>query len=317
MAQSLFMALKIRFPENRIDVLAPGWTRALLERMPEVNQGVDMPVGHGEFGFMQRLNLGRRLRANSYNQAIILPGSWKSALIPYFAKIPKRTGFIGEQRWGLLNDIRALNKQELSKTVQRFVALGFDKNTSQFPEWPTPRLTSNTAGQEKIIAKFNLTEGRNRLVLCPGAEYGPAKQWPAEYFSEIARHQLAEGWDVWLIGSEKDRTIASEINEAAENGCLNFCGETNLAEAVDLMSLADVILSNDSGLMHVAAALGKKLIALYGSSDPGFTPPLSERAHILYLNIECSPCFKRVCPLGHLRCLNEITPDQVLSKLSA
>ena len=315
MAQSLFMTLKERFPECRIDVLAPGWTQALLERMPEVNQGVKMPLGHGEFGFMRRLNLGKQLQASAYDRAIILPGSWKAALIPYFAKIPNRTGFLGEQRWGLLNDIRILNKRELSQTVQRFVVLGFDKNFTPIPECPTPKLTVSTESQKKIIAKFNLPEGKKRLVMCPGAEYGPAKQWPTEYFSEIARHQLKDGWDVWLIGSEKDRILANEINGAAGNGCLDFCGETNLAEAVDLLSLADVVLSNDSGLMHVAAALDKKLIALYGSSDPGFTPPLSERAHILYLNMECSPCFKRVCPLGHFLCLKEITPDQVLRNI--
>jgi heptosyltransferase-2 len=174
-----------------------------------------------------------------------------------------------------------------------------------------------------VIDKFKLTAttaGRYKpskiLALCPGAEYGPAKRWPAQYYAEVARHKIDQGWQVWLFGSEKDRADADQINKAASGLCTDFTGKTSLAEAVDLLSMVDVVVSNDSGLMHVAAALDKKLIAIYGSSDPGFTPPLNAKAQVISLNLYCAPCFKRECPLGHSNCLTGITPAQVLDAIA-
>ena len=150
------------------------------------------------------------------------------------------------------------------------------------------------------------------LALCPGAEFGSAKRWPADYFAAVARDCLARGWRVWLFGSERDAAAAADVNRNCGQGCENLAGRTDLSEAIDLLSLTDWVVSNDSGLMHVAAALNRKLIAVYGSSDPGFTPPLSPNARVVSLGIECSPCFKRECPLGHLRCLRELLPERVL-----
>ena len=150
------------------------------------------------------------------------------------------------------------------------------------------------------------------VALCPGAEYGPAKRWPARYYAEVARDKIAQGWQVWLFGSDKDKEAAEHINKQADGGCIDFTGRTSLAEAVDLMSLVNTVVTNDSGLMHVAAALDKKIVALYGSSDPNFTPPLNAKAHVISLNLDRSPCFKRECPLGHTRCLTDIKPDQVI-----
>jgi heptosyltransferase-2 len=150
------------------------------------------------------------------------------------------------------------------------------------------------------------------LALCPGAEYGPAKRWPVAYYAEVARKKIDQGWQVWLFGSNKDKADAEQINNEASGLCSDFTGRTTLAEAVDLMSLAHTVVSNDSGLMHVAAALNKNLIAIYGSSDPGFTPPLNDNAQVISLNLDCAPCFKRDCPLGHTNCLTGITPEQVL-----
>jgi heptosyltransferase-2 len=317
MAQSLFITLKQHHPHCNIDVLAPAWTLALLERMPEVRLGIAMPLGHGQFGLVARYQLGQQLR-NHYQQAIVLPNSWKSALIPFFAGIPTRTGFLGELRWGLLNDARPLNKQLLTMTVQRFVALGLSATAEQPPVYPLPSLNIRTGQQQAVSEKFAVSPAANKIVgLCPGAEYGPAKRWPVEHFAELARKTQAQGWQVWLFGSDKDRVVAEEINQLSGNVCRNFAGQTSLGEAVDLLSLTDGVVSNDSGLMHVAAALNKKLVAIYGSSDPGFTPPLNADARIIDLKLDCSPCFKRVCPLGHNRCLTEISPDQVLAALEA
>jgi heptosyltransferase-2 len=271
-----------------------------------------------------------------------LPNSWKSALIPYFANIPVRTGYIGEFRWGLLNDARKLDKSLLTMTVQRFVALGLPNTALLPPECPIPRLVINQDQQQTVIEKFKLSShsvGRvsdsvprqnqapdvglgsanptyktsaKILALCPGAEYGAAKRWPASYFAEVARHKIAQGWQVWLFGSDKDKLICEAINKEARGLCSNFAGHTSLAEAVDLMSLVNIVVTNDSGLMHVAAALDKKIIALYGSSDPNFMPPLNAKAHVISLNLDCSPCFKRECPLGHTRCLTDIKPDEVI-----
>ncbi|MFZ2405753.1 MAG: lipopolysaccharide heptosyltransferase II [Methylobacter sp.] len=350
MAQSLFIALKNTYPDCRIDVLAPSWTLSLLERMPEVSKAIAMPLPRGKFGLMERIKLGLSLRPEGYDQAILLPNTWKSAIPPFFANIPVRTGYVGECRWGLLNDTRKLDKKLLTMTVQRFVALGLPVDAPMPPVCPQPALTISKDRQQAVIDKFKLKSSPAApvpdrlaaytpsmeiaesvpdrltaytpsmeikiLALCPGAEYGPAKRWPTEYYAEVARHKIDQGWQVWLFGSEKDKADAAQINKACSGFCTDFTGRTSLAEAVDLMSLADTVVTNDSGLMHVAAALDKKIIALYGSSDPGFTPPLNDKAQVISLNLECAPCFKRECPLGHTHCLTGITPDRVLDLIT-
>lgn len=315
MAQSLFISLKQQQPNCQIDVLAPAWSLPLIQRMPEVRQAIAMPLGHGQFGLLARFKLGRELKPQAYDQAIVLPNSWKSALVPFFAGIPQRTGYVGELRWGLLNDVRHLDKQRLSMTVQRFVALALAEE--QLPVCAFPQLLISQEQQAAVVAKFQLNRQSAVLALCPGAEYGPAKRWPIEHFAALARQKLAQGWQVWLLGSEKDRQVAEQINQLTEQRCQNFAGNTSLAEAVDLLSLADQVVSNDSGLMHVAAALDKPVVALYGSSDPLFTPPLHAAAKLISLNLACSPCFKRECPLGHTECLSGISPASVLAALDS
>lgn len=315
MAQSLFKTLKKNQPECQIDILAPAWTFSLLDRMPEVAGAVEMPLGHGHLGLIERIRLGKQLRSEHYDQVILLPNSWKSALTPFFANIPLRTGYIGEFRWGLLNDVRKLDKQMLTMTVQRFVALGLPSQSSGIPDCPVPEFSIVKKNVRKVIDKFSIDLSKKIIALCPGAEYGAAKRWPTEYFAELARQSTLNGWQVWLFGSKKDLPIAAEINQKTDEACKNFSGMTTLAEAVDLMSLVDIVISNDSGLMHVAAALNKKIIAIYGSSDPKFTPPLNNNSIIMSLGLECSPCFKRECPLGHYHCLVNISPARVLDEI--
>lgn len=325
MAQSLFKVLKQCNPESMIDVLAPEWSLPLLDRMPEVRRGIVMPLGHGKLELGERYRLGKSLRSEKYDQAILLPNSFKSAIIPWAAKIPLRTGFRGEMRYGLLNDLRLLDKQQLTMTVQRFVALG-SENGSLLPEIPAPQMVVDPESVTIALQALGLEKtGAPLLALCPGAEYGPAKQWPAEYFAAVAKEKLQQGWQVWLFGSEKDQQICAQVLEKTLPplgrgregvGVKNLAGRTTLEQAVDLMSLANVVVGNDSGLMHVAAALDRDLVAIYGSSDPGFTPPLNKRAQILDLNLECSPCFKRECPLGHTDCLWQLKPEQVLDAIN-
>lgn len=312
MIEPLLALLKNRQPAPAIDVLAPAWSRPLLERMAQVRRAIDLPIGHGALALGERWRIGRTLRGQ-YRQAIVLPGSWKSALIPLFAHIPKRSGFVRELRYGVLNDTRRLDKRALPMTVQRFAALGLDTG-APLPADLRPRLQCDPAAVAGTLATLGLDAAAGRvLVLCVGAEYGPAKRWPAQHFAAVARHYRAQGWQVWLLGSARDAPVAAAVNAAADAGCVDLAGRTHLGQACDLIASADLVVSNDSGLMHVAAALGRPLVAVYGSSDPGFTPPLSDRARVLSLGLPCSPCFKRECPLGHLRCLNDLAPTQVLA----
>lgn len=315
MAQSLFMTLKQHNPQCQIDVLAPQWSFALLHRMPEVSQAINMPLGHGKLDLKTRIDLGKSLRDSHYEQAILLPNSWKSGLIPFFAHIPLRTGYIGEGRWGLLNDARQLDKNKLTMTVQRFVALAFPKKAIIPKQFAIPKLTISKNAQTAVCRQFKIQLNTQILALCPGAEYGASKRWPATHYAEIAQQKIKQGWQVWLFGSQKDQAIAQQINATTKGLCVDFSGKTSIAEAVDLMSLVHTVITNDSGLMHVAAALDKKIIALYGSTDPSFTPPLNAEAKIISLNLNCSPCFKKECPLGHTHCLHNITASFVLDAM--
>ncbi len=314
MAQPLYRHLHKRWPGLTLDVLAPAWTRAVHARMPEVNETLDNPFGHGELGLGKRWMLGRELKRRGYDQAIVLPNSLKSALVPFFAGIPVRTGWIGEMRHGLLNDARKLDRDALPMMVERFAALADDHNQPFVRPVPYPRLVIDPAAREAALHKMGLNVDRPVIALCPGAEYGPAKRWPARHMAALASELLAEGKQVWLFGSGKDNEIADEIAALAP-GVTNLSGQTSLAEAIDLLSRAAAVVTNDSGLMHVAAALERPIAAIYGSSSPRFTPPLTDHAKIITLNLECSPCFERVCPLGHMNCLNKLQPEQVLAAL--
>lgn len=318
MAQGLFIALKQRHPKATIDVLAPSWSNALLERMPQVNKSIVMPLGHGQLDLGMRWRLGRQFASEGYDSAIVLPNSLKSALIPFFAGIKQRIGWRGEMRYGLLNDIRLLNPKKYPLMIERFVALA-GAAAEPLPEIPKPRLEINAKDIQLALQKFDLNTKKPILILCPGAEFGEAKRWPSEYFAEVAQQKIDQGWQTWLMGSTADQPITDKIHlqlsKTARQWCINLAGKTNLAEAVDLISLATGAVSNDSGLMHIAAALGRPLVSIYGSSSPAFTPPLHNASKILRTDIKCSPCFKRSCRYGHMKCLTEISAQQVLQGL--
>jgi heptosyltransferase-2 len=260
-----------------------------------------------------RWRLGRDLAARGYGAVYVLPNSLKSALVPWLAGIPQRVGFTGESRYGLINVRHDLDKQALPLMVERFVQLAETPGTPPAKPIAQPRIRSSQADQQRTLAELGLSKPQRIVAFCPGAEYGPAKRWPAAHFAALARQLAEQGCAIWLFGSPKDHAVAEEISQLAPGLCRNLCGATSLGQAVDLLALADLVVCNDSGLMHVAAALDRPIVALYGSSSPGFTPPLSDRAAIVSLNLDCSPCFKRECPLGHLDCLNKLTPESVLT----
>lgn len=319
MAQSLLKYLKSQHPKCAIDIVAPTTTCSLSTRMPEVRHAFALDIAHGEFSLKKRWQQARQLRKNQYDWAIVLPNSWKSALLPWLAHIPQRTGWRGEFRYGILNDIHILDKKKLPLMLQRFFQLAQQPHTSPLSLAETenfwPSLHSDIAQQAAIMKKFNLDAVKSKekhiLAICPGAEYGPAKRWPAEYYAELAQTKIHEGWHVWIIGGPKDAAIAEIICAKTTGPVYNFCGKTNLTEAIDLLALTDLVVTNDSGLMHVAGALQRSIVAIYGSSSTAFTPPLAKEVRLLSLNLSCSPCFARTCKFEHYNCLRQLRPEQV------
>lgn len=320
MAQALFSALKTQFPDSAIDVLAPAWSGPLLARMPQVNAAISMPLGHGELRLAARWRLAQTLRARGYRRALVLPNSFKSALIPLFAGIPVRTGWRGEMRFGLLNDIRLLDKKRYPLMVQRFVALAYADRAALPEAMPRPQLTADRARLPDLYKRLGLRADQPVLALCPGAEFGPAKRWPARHFAAVAQEYIERGWQVWLLGSNNDRSVADQViaslPTASQSRASNLAGRTELEDVIDLLAVAGAVVSNDSGLMHIAAALQRPLVAVYGSSSPAFTPPLGDNVAVLSIAVDCGPCFKRECPQGHLKCLNDLRPQQVLDALA-
>lgn len=312
MAQGLYRALRERYTTAKLDVLAPAWSAPILGRMAEVDRVIPSPFGHGSFDLAGRRALARSLRGDGYDAAYVLPNSWKSALVPWLAGIPRRVGYVGEFRYGLLSDARRLDRAGLPRLVDRYRALA-DAEPAGPADYPV--LAVDTEKQAVTLARLGLTTDRQALALCPGAEYGPAKRWPEAHYAAVAEAMLARGWQVWLFGSAGDRASCETIAGLTGGRCRNLAGETALEDTVDLLACAAAVVTNDSGLMHVAAAVGVPLVAVYGSTDPGYTPPLSEKARVVRLGLDCSPCFERECPLGHLDCLNKLMPERVLAEL--
>ncbi|MEO8304513.1 MAG: lipopolysaccharide heptosyltransferase II [Betaproteobacteria bacterium] len=313
LSEPLIARLHARQSEPNVDVVTPGWCAPVYARMRGVRRIFESTIGHGKVDWAQRRSLARTLSEQRYTRAVILPNSWKSALVPFMAGIPHRTGYVGEMRWGLVNDARRLDKKALPRLVDRYAALAATRGAVALAA-TVPHLAADEANRLAAMVTLELRRDRPIAMLCPGAEFGPAKRWPPEHFAALAQRFLAEGLEVWLIGSPNDRLAGEAImREAGEAGreIKNLTGRTDLGTAVDLLSLASVVVSNDSGLMHAAAAVGVPLVALFGSSSPVYTPPMSADAKIARIEIECSPCFKRECPLGHFKCMRELAPGAV------
>ena len=299
MAQPLLGRLREKIPGLQLDVLAPEWVAPVVRRMPEVDEVIAVPFRHRALQLRSRWKVGRELKARGYQQAIVLPNTWKSALVPFFAGIPLRSGYVGESRYGLLN----LTYEASNAPMPRHYAQLSEAPGKPVKE-PLPAVHLRAVPHEIESVKRGFgVEGRY-AAFCPGAEYGPAKRWP--YFRELSEKL---GLQTVVLGSANDVEAAQGITGN------NLVGKTTLDEAINLLAGAAFVVSNDSGLMHIAAALGRPQVALFGSSSPQHTPPLSEAARVLWLQVECSPCFRRVCPLGHFRCMREMGVETILKEI--
>jgi heptosyltransferase-2 len=310
LSEPLVALLRDPVQDPIVDVLAPPWCAPVYQRMRGIRRIIENPTGHGKFDLKGRRALAKTLRAEGYSHAFILPNSWKSALVPWFARIPKRIGYTGEARIGLLTDARRLNKKAMPRLVDRFAALALPRH-GLVPMPPAPVLVPDTANRAAAMRALHLKPDRPAVALCPGAEFGAAKRWPPNQFAELAAMFLNDGLQVWIVGSPNDRVAADAVlNSLGENlhRVRDLTARTDLGTAIDLLSAAALVVANDSGLMHAAAAVGVPVVALFGSSSPVYTPPLSAQARIAKIDIACSPCFKRECPLGHFKCMRELKP---------
>ncbi|MEE2684361.1 MAG: lipopolysaccharide heptosyltransferase II [Pseudomonadota bacterium] len=312
MSQSLYNLLKTNLADCELHVLAPKWSNSIIERIPEVTKVINQPVGHGELKLGLRRKVAKSLKKERYSRAIIIPHSFKAALIPFFANIPIRTGFLGELRFGLINDICRFDNSFPDSTINRYITQGYKVLDTINKGFRNPILRVDSEKQKLVLQRLGLVDQKKVVILAPGAEYGLAKRWPIEYFKELAERLDIDGYKVWVMGSEKEKYLGDTILQANKKGnIINLCGKTSLSEVIDLLNYAKIVVTNDSGLMHVASAVNTHIIAIYGSSSPSFTPPLTKKKTILYLDIECSPCFKRECYLRHFKCMKNINVSQV------
>ena len=294
MAQALFKLLESREPDRALDVLAPEWSLPIVARMPEVRTGIASETAHGEIGFATRRRIAAGIRGH-YDRAIVMPRSFKSALIPWLANVPVRTGFRGESRFIVINDVRPFDAAVLDQTVKRFAALGIEPGEVLPVELPEPSLRVSDENRDRVLDELGVSIAKPVIAMMPGAEYADA------------------GYSVWVLGSGKDADAGDVI--ARSGAAVNLCGRTALEDVIDLLSACEQAVSNDSGLMHIAAAVGIHVHGIYGSSSPKFTPPLTKRRDIHEIDLDCRPCFERECPLGHLRCLRDLSPDEIFEKI--
>ncbi|MDA3920243.1 MAG: lipopolysaccharide heptosyltransferase II [Salinisphaera sp.] len=313
MAQSLFRLLRKRLPAARLDVLAPQSTASLIARMPEIDRAVLMDIAHGKLAWRKRRQTARELRGASYQQAIVLQRSAKAALVPWLARIPKRTGYRGEWRFGLINDVRTLDKRRYPLKAEHYALLGLAAEGDTLSALDYPALRIDSENQARLIETHRLSLDRPVVGFAPGAAYGGAKQWPASYYAKLAEQLDSQGWACWIFGSGADREVADAMARAAPRFSVNLCQATSLTDIVDLAALTTRFVGNDTGVMHLASAAAPSVIGIYGPTDPDYAPPLAQHSQRLWLGLDCSPCRARVCPLGHNACMRDLSVADVLA----
>jgi heptosyltransferase-2 len=321
MSQPLLAAIKTSYPHAVIDVLATPWVAPVYRACSEVTELIEADLRHGQLQWGLRRALAAQIKKRDYASCYVLPNSLKSALIPWLANIPVRIGYQGELRRFLLTETKANSpKTQRIPMVEHYANLCAPSRNSD-AVIRVPQLIPTASALESARTRLQAAgiQTDTLVVLCPGAEYGPSKRWPAAHFAALAQSILKANpnTSVVLLGSPSDRAIGDAIvsASASQGRIFNWCGATLLDEAIAIIGMSSNLVSNDSGLMHIGAALQIPQVAIFGSSDPNHTPPNSVKATIISLHLQCSPCHQRVCPLGHLNCLNQISPERVFAAL--
>ena len=300
-------ALKKSDRDLQIDLLVNENLSDIAVLLPNITNIINSKTTHGKLSFFYRLQLGFKLRKNNYSKSYILTNSLKSAIIPFIAGIKDRIGYLGEYRYGLINKV--IKKIDRDKgMVNRYLNI-------LHAEYATDLQPSFIISHSKERVKKKYAMNTKYIVMCPDAEYGPAKKWPAQNWVNLAEN-LFPSYQVVFVGL--DTSIKNKLNRLESNNLINLIGKTSLKDVAEILSHAECVVSNDSGLMHLSSAVDTPIVGIYGSSSPEYTPPLCEenKREIIYKNLDCSPCFKRSCPLGHTNCLNYITVDMVLSAIA-
>ena len=321
MSQPLLAKLKQQYPDCLIDIMAPPWVKPIFGRMAEVHDILDSPLVHKKLNWSGICQSAKTLKEKKYDQAIVLPNSFKSGLIAFKAGIPVRRGYLGEMRYGLINDIVRPDPKKTIRLIDRYLKIADAKHYPMAVNdgFMPPSLLSFPEKQEKLLHQFGLTKDIPLICICPGAEYGPAKQWPIHHVAKLVELLSQNKYQICLIGSQKDNAAAIQVlaQLPQQENCLNLCGKTTLEDAIDFLAIASAAVVNDSGLMHVACAVHIPVFALYGSSNPAYTPPVSEKASVIINKQPCSPCFERTCRFGHYACLESILPEHLFEKIAA
>jgi len=307
---SVVKLLKAQFPDRLVDVLSTTLCAPLTDYMPDLRRAIVVDLPRSRIAIKEQLALAQRLKRENYGSALIMPRTWKSALAPYLAGIPERTGFVGEMRFALLNDLR-YGERRLPRMVDRCATLALPRAAAFPAEWPMPELNVARAESEAWRRQHGLAPDRPAVALAPGA-VGPSKRWPASAYATLARHLSAEGFAVWVIGGPEEKSLAAEI--IGDTTARDLTGH-DLRDAILALAAASVAVSNDSGLLHVAAALGTPAIGIFGPTSPWHWAPLNPLAATIEskTKVECRPCHKPVCRMVHHRCMRDIPPDQVLA----
>ena len=318
MAQVLYKALHKDSTSAEIHVVAPAWSRPLLSRMPEIENIIELDIAHGELGLGKRLRLGKALRSEQYTQAFVLPRSFKSAIVPWAANVPHRVGDLGEFRYGLLTRRFSTNKNKSIPNACNYLRyLGIDADIAMLKREYIPQLSVDIANQQKILHQQQIIADVPLVACMVGAEYGPSKQWPVEHFAKLIDMLREQNMQVCMLGSAKDLQQSEKIQTLCSHTVINLCGKTSLIDVIDLLAACRVAVTNDSGLMHIAAAVDTPVVAMYGATTPSYTPPLHQRAKVFYLDLECSPCWQRTCQYDHYRCLKDILPQNVFAAVKS
>jgi len=319
MAQPLLRLLKQAHPERAIDVLAPPQVVPVWRRIQEADDILVTPFRHRALQLGERFRYARLLRGRGYSDAYVLPNTLKYALIPWLARIPRRVGYKGEMRYGMVNVMHHDDRPPRSM-VPFYAALAHEPELPLQAKGFRPCLVVGGEESEAVGQRLGIDLGRPLVVFAPGAEFGIAKRWPPAHYGALAREvvRTVPGAQLALMGSPNDRETCEQVQGFAGDAAaslINLAGQTSLDDAIALLAQATAVVSNDSGLLHIASALNRPVVALYGSTDPNYAPPLSDMARTVSLRLACSPCRQRECPLGHHDCMNKMTVERVWGEL--